>query len=920
MLKSRLELIGVSILFCFFALLIAGCSGGGGDGEVSNETIEQSHILSVKATVTFPASSPLDDQNTSVLCGGDISPLNSDNQADIDIVTNRLMDVSVLLPSRDGLEPPTVYLNTTVMPGEIKVDLNIEETAVSLVMTGVDHRYLVDPTTASWVKSLIKRKSTDFIDDLSQKLVQDPYLLRSDTVADALGPLFAQAVADSDAALKALYDPDNTLTAPSKESKALVEIPADAEDFGDFYIVYDRTPPYMGYVFIPPGVLFNDKLTFTNSSMLPVLTRITDTTTHEVIKDIPDTFMGQAFSPDVLSPITGPFGIPLPTWVTIDNGTRNIQVEVFSPGLSDFVETSYFEAGSPCGPLLARASFSGAILPLINVVLPSAATNAVSESLFSILQRGDVFEKILYHWPRGEFSEGITNALDGISTNVISEMAEMLAEKGLLKGDVGPKLSAQLGLKMATAQIAIASAGISIAALSKGLIEAPSKASYQIIYPVGLRDMEPQEMKKRSENETNDQEFSLTGHGLSAVQFEGETHTARLLLEAFNKEDEKIEETMLDEAFGFGIQTVSGLDSITFKLPDAWVETGTEIKYVRLTVHHCYVAPGWLAGYTDWTNYLETVALPYYESSIEKFTIYLTQDLRITSVENVLLEKGGLIIIEGQGFAGDDSGLENEVYFVDKDNQPVSASILSSSETRISAYVPSSLVLNDNDDLAQQHVGSSSVYVELSDGSQSNQVWVAVIPDPVTFHPEPVFWEMTYKDSLVSLSQISGFPINYSINGSNEYIYYGPFTVTETIEITAYAKVLVDGVFYRSRETTHNYVTCEKGETFIPYPHGAQCVVIQNQDLMPRRYCPLDNDEYHGPIQTEFGCVTCSYSWLLGGTDQLAVEKHMDRSQTATFSVTQFWAEPEGRPSNVWRPTANYQFCPDGSFGTACSH
>jgi hypothetical protein len=70
----------------------------------------------------------------------------------------------------------------------------------------------------------------------------------------------------------------------------------------------------------------------------------------------------------------------------------------------------------------------------------------------------------------------------------------------------------------------------------------------------------------------------------------------------------------------------------------------------------------------------------------------------------------------------------------------------------------------------------------------------------------------------------------------------------------------------------------------------------------------------------DFGLATCSYAWITDGTNELAKETHMDSDQTTAFSVTQFWAEPVGRPSYVWRPTTSYHLCPDGSFGTACSH
>ena len=46
-------------------------------------------------------------------------------------------------------------------------------------------------------------------------------------------------------------------------------------------------------------------------------------------------------------------------------------------------------------------------------------------------------------------------------------------------------------------------------------------------------------------------------------------------------------------------------------------------------------------------------------------------------------------------------------------------------------------------------------------------------------------------------------------------------------------------------------------------------------------------------------------------------------TKTITFAIIQYWQEPAGRPFYVWRPSDNYNFCPDGSFviiGQACGH
>lgn len=142
----------------------------------------------------------------------------------------------------------------------------------------------------------------------------------------------------------------------------------------------------------------------------------------------------------------------------------------------------------------------------------------------------------------------------------------------------------------------------------------------------------------------------------------------------------------------------------------------------------------------------------------------------------------------------------------------------------------------------------------------------------------------------------------------------------------AYAKQEIDGTSYRSRIARFEYKTCAEEETYIPYPHGAACVVIQNQSLMPTRYCPINNHDYSGSLYAENYEVSCLYEQTKLKVERYFITVRSETTGTKRIAIhsTTFWTEPEGRPMVVSLGQGRlYNFCPNGSFwppGQSCSH
>ncbi len=925
--KRSIFLIGFSLL-----MAISGCSGGGGSSSSTDTTVTLSPLLDTTAEVTFPENSPLDFSNASITLADEEISISSTNTASVSVYADRLNQLSIFLPSRDGGESPTLYLTTTVVPGERNIRLNVEETAIALIMAALSAEYTDNVQTASYTKYIVSKHAADFVSAFRSALADDPYMLRADNLPTLLSSLLADSYAAAiNAADSELGTTFNSLTTTSVAPLAnLYEPVVYEEDFGNFILKSDALPPFGGLTLIPPNSLTSEELVLLNGSMIPVLTRITDTSSDIVIKDIPAAFADQAFSGDILSPSSGPFGLQLPNWENINSGNKNLLVEIYSPGLRDITNSHYSDTGSPSAALLARAVFSSAILPVIGAVVPGVSgdsntiANDVAEVIFSTLYSAGAFEHILYYWPQGEYVTGLEKTYNSLSNAALmSAIINKLIEKELLKPETTAKLIALLAVKFTAAEYAIASAAISINSLTHGLLNTPSKVTFQVVYPVGLHDLYPTSVEKLPSDQVssgNTQDFVLSGHGFSPVEFNGDTYYATLQLEAFAADGTSLGYNTLGngEYTRQPCGTECTGDAIIFRLPDYLLDQSTNAHHVEITLHHYYIEPGYLADYTDWFNDLESISLPVFDSARKKYTVYLTQDVEITAIEPSVVTTGSAVTITGTGFASGSGELTNEVLFTDYNGDLFAGYLSSESDTEIRTDVDEDIDLNDHDTESYRHIGSGSVYVALSDGSESNAVLIQVVPKTVTFSPEPVIGDMTDRGTLISLNQVNGLPVYYSQDGGPLIEYSAPIEITSTTTISAHAQLTVDGVIYPSAITSRSYVSCLEGQTYIRYPHGPSCEYIENEELMTIRYCPLYETQYSGNMATPYGTATCSYSL---SSLNLARENHIAADGSTLLESTQYWDEPAGRPMYIWRPYASYNFCPDGSFlvvGESC--
>lgn len=876
---------------------IVGCSGGGDSGGASSSSATLTKTVSID--VTLPSSSPIAEEDASVFVYGKDTPVTPDGLTKITTTTGRVIDISLMLPKREGDDLPTVYLSSTVVPGEVNIQLNSEETALSLLLDGINQKYLQNPEIALLVKRVVKEQSTAFIDYFKTAIEADPYLLRADNIKNVLGQEFSDALLKNNTVL------DNTFGAVIAARSVSIATEATSNR-----ITIKPSWVQDGFTLseVSENGQYTGDLTLWNFSMLPSLYRMTNTSTNEVLKEVPTDFLSTAFSPDIFAPYGCPFNIVLPNYTLVKSGSENVQLEIYTPGLKGFSPSVYNETGSPSAALLMRSAYSYAFIPVLSTVLP---VEGMPKAAFDILHKAGVFEDLLPYWTTGDIAGGLTslyNNYNGLTKASLYSIVETGIGTAVENSDT---VIAIIGKKILASEISVATSIIAITQLKTGLENTPSKITFYATFPVGITDVRPLATKKVESNE-NLPEFTLRGHGFKSFDFQGTTYNPKIELKVYDNADNLMYAPLTLNSNEFSVNSTG--DAIIFALPRYMVKTDTNLSYVQVQLEHSYVDTSWVDDISDYFNTLNTIKLPATELLQKEFTIHLSSNLYVSKVDEDSKEVNSDLLIYGGGFYSQESGLTNEVYF--KDNSvfsPTKTTLNEAWENMISAKVPTAL------DLDYLSIGKTYFYVKLVDGSMSNEFPLSIIPRPVTASiindtGDP---SIVYKGQLVTLHQEDSVPIYYSLNGSPEQQYVEPVEINQTSTLFAYGTKEINGTDYRSKTSRFDYVTCGPGETYIPYPHGAQCTVIQNQHLMPYRYCPINATDYSGNFFSTYYEVGCSYSISKIAAEFHYVTVRLEDGSTTRRQVqyTNFWTEPEGRPMFVnLGEGETYTFCPNGSF------
>ena len=903
-------------LITIVAYVVVGCT----KGSLEEQWQESIPTKVVEINITLPNNSPLHSDDVILTLLGERHYARGDGLFEVEVPLYKVFDASVMLPARQGEDAPTVFLSSMIVPGEIHIDLNSSETAAALLIEGVDQRFFKESAVSLFAKATVREEGKAFIDYFITEIERDPYLMRSDNLKDFLlaNTLYTDNLTRINAILFNTFDVNRTMPATSLASPAparssalnapalateasttvqnnSVKITPDEPQYGFFArVIYAEEGHYTG------------DLTLWNYSSLPSLYRLIDTTTHEVIKELPSGTLATAFSKDIFAPYGCPFNIQLPNHTEVKSGANNVKMELYTPGFKNFSEEVYFEEGSPSKALLLRSAYSYAFIPILGVVLPA---EKFTTKVFDFLQKAGVFEDLVHYWSSGDVLGGLSQLFGnfkGLPKALLTKLIEGMVENPEVVVEI-------IGKKLITSEVSLASAALAIEQLGNGLSQTSSKLVFYAVFPLGIKDIQPAAAIKVSSSEELPT-FTLSGHGLNSFVFEDQRHSPKLDIKVYDKDANKMYAFTLDPL------TISADGStLTFTLPRYVMQKETLISYADVKLHHAYVDVGFLGSYFDYFNTLKDVTLPITDEQQRRFRIYLSSNLIVEGVDKESYATRETLRLYGKGFHSKSSGYTNRVYFLDDNNHSVGVVVNEAWDDLINVTTPYSL------DLERFSIGKSFVYVQLEDGSKSN-------PYPVTFVPtaptasvvdETGNPSVLYKGQMVSLRQKDSIPIYYYMTGNTTIQrYVAPITINKSTMITAYAVYEnASGEQYQSKYANFSYQTCTDEEIYIDYPHGAKCVPPMNIELIPRRFCPLNVFLYNGeftadPLSLHPMIVECGYfiTNLTGEYHSVYVKD----PETGVYNkkmvtATKYWTSPAGRPMEVQYPGKLYIFNPDGS-------
>ena len=906
MMRYYKKILYYLLMIGIMSYVVVGCTKG---------KLEELPIVltkTVEINVTLPTGAPIDINSSSIYLSGKSYRPDAEGIVRVEVPINQVFDLSLMLPPREGETEPTVYLSSMLIPGEVHVDLNASEAAVALLLEGIDQRFFQESATSLLIKDMIREEGADFVNYFITEIEKDPYLMHTDNLRDFLlaNSSYIDSLTHINTILFNTFDNNASSMIPSvQRSIAAASVVDDGTSYADNSVKVQpsmKQDGFLLYVNHDSKGYYTGDLTLWNASFLPSLYRMTDTTTKEVLKEIPKGTLEIAFSRDMFAPYGCPFNIQLPNYTMIKSGSNNVQLEVYTPGFKDFDYGVYTEEGSPSTALLMRSAYSYAFIPILSIVLPGESWSA---DIFDILQKAGVFEDLVHYWSSGDISGGLRQMYgkyDGLPKAILYKLVE------------DPKtILAILAKKVTAAEVSIASAALAIKQLQLGLQDTSSKIIYYATFPLGVKDIKPPAAIK-IDRSVPLPKFTLRGHGFSPFTFQERLYSPTLEIKVYDVDDKEVYAFTLESD---ELEISSDGREIIFELPRYVVQKDTKLSYAEVRLNHAYVDIGFLGSYFDYFNELKSIILPLTSDQQRSMRIYLTSELIVREVDKDTYTTDMEMLITGEGFHSQSSGLPNKVYFLDDNNHSTLATISKSWENKITLKTPKYL------DLEYMSIGKSSVYVALEDGSRSNLYPVIFVPDAPTadVYDDTGKPSVLYKGQQVTLKQEDSVAIYYSINGSPDRPYVAPLTITESSHVFAYAEYDDGQTRYRSPLAEFKYETCDEGETYIDYPHGPKCEIIRNAELMVLRYCPLRSIDYHGPFEVNALSetpmeVSCSYYY---GFSSLQYENHIisvfhpdtgTRSRVLIAS-TLYWQEPRGRPMTVsYQNGKYYEFCPNGSF------
>ena len=834
----------------------------------------------VTGTITLPDSSPVGMSEVEVEVLEDTIDPGSSGNFTTEVAADAMVDATIMLPQRDGDSLPTVYLFTTLLPGETNAVLSKEETAVGLLMNTISHDYLTQAGTPEAVKQAIRENGQAFIQKFIQMIEADPYVLRVEnldnvydqTYLDAAlacktalqnmmsqNVLFMQGVpasgisvtagqTDQSGAWKSFSGtnyPEETYSIQGTSGTLIVKPSSSIDDF----VILEDTGN-LGNVNV--GGKMTGSIQIENDSMLFGDFKVTDLVSGKVLQNLPDGFLNTAFNPNLLGPQGG--------WTTgywastalYEAEFQSIIVEIHTPGLLGETWSEYMN-----GPSLAlgcRTMYSSAVIPVVSLLLPVSESRA--KVVFDFMKNYGLFEIPLDKWSAGDWGGG---AWDFIKKIAEREVLTSVVEE-YVKGIVtDPKLIAKYVSKSlvkfasGAKTFDLVGTGVDLGKLAADVVSTHSKIEFQVIFPVSISSLIPTTLTKVADEDDNPV-FTLKGTGFESFSFGGIDYEPNIYLEAEDNDGDPRQRTI----YASDLTVNDDGTAIEFQVPFSWTQVGSNIAgpiYVNL-IHH----------FVDYNGINEVVRVELPEKAAEEnFKIDLVTDLAINSLSKDKVSEKDELILYGKGFAGFFG--DNTVYFIDHWGNKIEAEVDYGDTTYLKVIVPENLP-----------PGPLKVYVELNDKSKSNEKTLSMLPDMVTADPDD---DTHFDDTLdVWLSQDQLLDIHYQIDDGQE-VNAGEsspvITLNQTSRIHAYARATVNGVNYDSVTRSFFYYKCADDEDLV----DGECVVIDGSgdgdddggsddgSSDSNLSCPSTSDTFHEHFVSGDNQMDCEYTACTDGINHL---------------------------------------------------
>lgn len=815
------------IRFTALFLMLSTILGCNGDSS-NNENTSKHSNNSVKVSVNLPDDSPLSGERLNIEIYGNRYPVNEGSQLVLNTSIEEPSDAYLMLPQRDGDNVPSVYLFSTLLPGETEAIIDPKETALSLVLNGIPQSLLLAVEGGSKVKATIEENSQAFIQNFVRHISSNPYYLNTDNLNTVYDSVYLQAVQESYRALQSLLS--------SQPGKARISSPSyrsithQVPEGLDLYVTPENSHHGFKIEPIKEGNHVTGKVSISNDTSLYALLSAKDLVSNiDITPAVPDLIAEIAFNEHLLEPQQSFWGGFRSSESELDLMHRDAEVKIITAGVKDLTENEYIAGVSSA--LQLRTIYSKILVPSLDSLLDLGGFS-IQKGVFGIMHNSGVFDAAIPAFYNGEITKGLRSVFAKLTENVningtpvwpnpvVNEILNYTLGQAI---DTNSAYFAKIGLKLTAKKVTFAIWALDMTAVFNDLKLLPSDLSSNVRFPVDLSGIEPTAIERRNGNTIAHQEVVLRGYGFKTLQHTSGGYFPIVYVDGKNAEEETIDTLELFPPSSLDMSDDG--TNMTFTIPGNWLNAESKITSMDVSLQHRYVARDELNR-----NILHNITLPL-DVDKDKFTIDIGE-LTITALDKSRVQGSDTLTLTA-------TGIKEQIDYYDVYLQAgsgllVETNIESLSGTKLTVKLP------HYDEL---EVGPASVYIQDGSGARSNSENLIIIPEKVTFLPGA---PDVVGDIELGLTQAQGLPdIIYTINGGVERSYSAPIRIQNETRIKAWATQTVSGTDYSSEKVEYYHSVCEAGEALVDGQCLAACNrVCDNPSYSNTIVLPSDDDKH----------------------------------------------------------------------------